>query len=258
MNQRSREAKVNDAFVALSEALMRDYDIVDLLSTLLSACTEILGVDAGGILLTDSFGQLELVASSSEEAHVVETIIIAAGAGPCIDCYNTGRAVSVADIGSVADKWPKFAESAVDQGFHSTFAIPMRLRDEVIGVMNLLSSRPGPIPDRDGRIAQALADIAVVGVLHERNLRNPFAVREQLHLALDTRILVEQAKGVLTQGEGLTMTEAFNALRKFARANDMTLRRAADATVHRTISTADVVAGYVAAESRIAEKGASS
>lgn len=244
VNEISREAMINDAFVAMTDALMREYDIVDLLSTLLNACTDVLSVDAGGILLADTFGDLELVASTSEEAQVVETIIIAAGAGPCIDCYRTAVPVSVADIGTVAEKWPKFNRTALEQGFLSTYAVPMRLRDEVVGVMNLLSSSPGPISDKDGSIAQALADIAVLGLLHERNFRNPFAIREQLHLALDTRVLIEQAKGVLAQGEGLTMSDAFNALRAYARANGMTLRATADATVNRTLATAEIAAEY--------------
>lgn len=244
VNEISREAKINDAFIAMTDALMKDYDIVDLLSTLLNACTDILSVDAGGILLADTVGDLELVASTSEEAQVVETIIIAAGAGPCIDCYTTAAPVRVADIGTVAEKWPRFYRSALEQGFRSTYAVPMRLGNEVIGVMNLLSSGPGAISDKDGGIAQALADIAVLGLLHERNFRYPFAIREQLHLALDTRILIEQAKGVLAQGEGLTMTDAFNALRAYARANGMTLRGTAHAAVNRTLATAEIVAKY--------------
>src|SRR5680860_234424 len=155
VNEISRESKINDAFVAMTDALMKDYDIVDLLSTLLNACADILSVDAVGILLADSVGDLELVASTSEEAHVVETIIIGAGAGPCIDCFNTAVAVSVADIGTVGEKWPKFHRAALEQGFRSTYAVPMRLRDEVVGVMNLLSSSPGPISGKDGSIAQA-------------------------------------------------------------------------------------------------------
>ncbi|WP_213815456.1 GAF and ANTAR domain-containing protein [Glaciihabitans sp. dw_435] len=242
VNVKSREQKINDAFVATTDALMNDYDIVDLLSTLLKTCTDILGVDAGGILLADSGGDLDLVASTSEEAKVVETIIIAAGAGPCIDCYSTGRAVSVPDITAGATRWPKFHDSAIEQGFRSTYAIPMRLRREVIGVMNLLSTTPDSITDNDADIAQALADIAVLGILHERNFRNPLVVGEQLHLALDTRIIVEQAKGVLAQAEDLTMTDAFNALREYAAAHDLSLRHTAEATVQRAIATADVVA----------------
>ncbi|MET4637186.1 GAF and ANTAR domain-containing protein [Mycetocola sp. 2940] len=242
VGEKSREAKINGAFVTMADALMKEYDIVDLLSTLLNVSTDVLGLDAGGILLVDAGGDLELVASTSEEARVVETIIIAAGEGPCIDCYNTAAPVSVAEIEDVATKWPKFYRTALEQGFRSTFAVPMRLRNEVVGVMNLLHSQPGHISEEDGLIAQALADLAVLGVLHERNFRSPFAITEQMHLALDTRILVEQAKGVLAHSEKLTMTEAFNALRQYARANDTTLRRVAEAITQRSITTTEVVA----------------
>ena len=245
VNDNSREQKINYAFVAMTDALMSEYDVVDLLSTLLNMCTDILGVDAGGILLVDGAGELDLVASTSEEAKVVETIIIAAGAGPCIDCYTTGTAVSVGDIETVADKWPRFYEAAKEQGFHSTYAVPMRIRGEVIGVMNLLSTQRAPISVRDGNIAQSLADIAVLGILHERNFRNPLAITEQLHLALDTRILIEQAKGVLAQAEKLSMSDAFNALRAYAQANDTTLRATAEGTVRRTLSASDVAAALV-------------
>ena len=241
VSAKSREEKINAAFVSMTDALMSEYDIVDLLSTLLNACIDVLDMDAGGILLADSSGNLELVASTSEEAEIVETIIVAAGEGPCIECYDTADAVSVPDIELVAEKWPKFYASAKEQGFLSTYAVPMRLRDEVMGVMNILSSQPLEISEGDGKIAQALADLAVLGVLHERNFRTPVVVTEQLHLALDTRILIEQAKGVLAQREHLTMTEAFDALRHYARENGLPLRRVAEATVHRTLDTQDVV-----------------
>lgn len=241
MNEKTREQKINAAFVAMTDALMNEYDVVDLLSTLLKACADVLEMDAGGILLADAAGDLELVASTSEEAQVVETIIIAAGEGPCIDCYTTGEHVSVPDIDAAAKEWPKFHASAIEQGFRSTYAVPMKLRDDVMGVMNILSSAHREISEEDGRIAQALADLAVLGVLHERNFRAPYAITEQLHLVLDTRILIEQAKGVLVQRENLTMTEAFDALRAYARVNGMTLRRVAESTVHRTLATEDIV-----------------
>lgn len=241
VSEKTREAKINAAFIAMADALMNEYDIVDLLSTLLNACTDILGVEAGGILLADAAGDLELVASTSEEAELVETIIIAAGEGPCFDCYNTAAPVTVADIEKVAEKWPRFHRTALEQGFRATYAVPMRLRNDVVGVMNLLHSQPGPTSEEDGSVAQALADLAVLGVLHERNFRTPFAITEQLHLALDTRILIEQAKGVLADTENLTMTEAFNSLRRYARANGTTLRRVSEAITRGTIPTTEIV-----------------
>lgn len=241
VTEKPREEKINAAFVAMTEALMSEYDVVDLLSTLMNACIDVLDMDAGGILLSDPTGDLELVASTSEEAEIVETIIVAAGEGPCIECYDTAAHVSITDIDTVAEKWPKFYDSAMQQGFRSTYAVPMRLRDNVIGVLNILSSQTRETSDEDGRIAQALADLAVLGILHERNFRSPLAVTEQLHLALDTRILIEQAKGVLAQREDLTMTQAFEALRRYARAHGMTLRRVAEDTVHRSLETAQIM-----------------
>jgi GAF domain-containing protein len=240
VNERIREEKISDAFVTMTGALMADYDIVDLLSTLLDQSVGILGMDAGGILLADAVGELELVASSSEEAAVVETIIIAAGAGPCIDCYVSGAAVMSADIASDADQWPRFKETALDQGFMSTYAVPMRIRDEIVGVMNLLSTTKEPLSERDGRIAQALADIAVLGLLHERNFRSPRDVSAQLHLALDTRIMIEQAKGALAQSQSMSMTAGFDALRQYARTHGITLRAAAEGVVQRRIPVEDL------------------
>jgi GAF domain-containing protein len=247
MNGTSREDRITDAFVAMTDALMQDYDIVELLSTLLNLCTDVLPVEARGILIVDAAGDLELVASSSEEARVVETIIIAAGAGPCIDCFTSGAPVIVADIAGTADAWPRFHDTALEQGFHSSYALPMRLRDQVIGVMNLLGSEPGTLSEKDRGVAQALADIAVLGILHERNFRKPESISEQLHLALDSRILIEQAKGVLSHGEALTMSESFEALRSYARAHGITLRAAAELTVRREVTTTQIIAEYAPA-----------
>ena len=231
----TREERINDAFVRVASTLVEGYDVLELLSTLMSTCTDLLGVQAGGILLTDSTGELELVASTSEEAEIVEIMIVAAGAGPCIDSFNTGAVVSVPDIDADSERWPRFRRTALDQGFRATHATPLRLHGEIIGAMNLLSTEKGALSARDSQLAQALADVAAVGILHERSFRQPGIVAAQLHLALDTRILVEQAKGVLAQVRSCTMTEAFTALRDYAHQHHVTLRAAAEGVVNRTI-----------------------
>jgi GAF domain-containing protein len=235
MPDSTREERINDAFVRVAGTLVESYDILDLLSTLVHVCTDLLGAQAGGILLVDSTGQLELVASTSEEAEIVEIMIVAAGAGPCVDCFTTGVVVSVPDIDASAGQWPRFRRSALDQGFRAAHATPLRLHGEVIGAMNLLSTDAGALSDRDSQLAQALADVATVGILHERSFRDPGIVAAQLHLALDTRILVEQAKGVLAQVRSCSMTEAFTALREYARVHHVTLRAAAEGVVDRSI-----------------------
>jgi GAF domain-containing protein len=238
----TREEKINDAFVRVAGTLVESYDVLDLLSTLMHTCTDLLGVQAGGILIADGTGQLELVASTSEEAEIVEIMIVAAGAGPCVDCFETGAVVSVPDIETDSGSWPRFRRSALDQGFRAAHATPLRLHGEVIGAMNLLSTHPGALTDRDSRLAQALADVATVGILHERSLRDPGMVSAQLHFALDTRILVEQAKGVLAEVRSCTMTEAFSALRSYAREHNVTLRTAAEGVVDRSIPAESLVA----------------
>jgi len=230
----TREEKINDAFVTVAGTLIDDYDIVDLLSTLVNTCTELLDVQAGGILLADSAGELELVASTSEEAETVEIMIVAAGAGPCIDSFRTGAVVSVPDIENSGTSWPRFRNTALEQGFRAAHATPLRLHGRVIGAMNLLSTQRGELTERDVQLAQALADVATVGIMHERNFRQPGAVAAQLYLALDTRILVEQAKGALAQHLSCTMTQAFTALRSYARTHGVTLRRAAQGILDRT------------------------
>ena len=232
--QITREERINDAFVRVAGTLVDDYDVVDLLSTLVNTCTDLLDVQAGGILLTDSTGDLELVASTSEEAETVEIMILAAGTGPCIDCYRTGAAVSVPNIDEDAFLWPRFRRTALQQGFRAAHAIPLRLHGQVIGAMNLMSSDPGALSERDGKLAQALADVATVGIVHERTFRQPGAVSAQLYLALDTRVLVEQAKGALAQYLDCTMTQAFTALRDFARTHEISLRAAAQGVLDRT------------------------
>jgi GAF domain-containing protein len=237
----TREENINDAFVRVAGTLVDDYDVVELLSTLVHTCTQLLNVQAGGILLADGTGLLELVASTSEEAEIVEVMIVAAGAGPCIDCFTTGAVVSIPNIETDAAQWPRFRRTALEQGFRAAHATPLRLHGEVIGAMNLLSTEPGALSDRDARLAQALADVATVGILHERSLRQPELVAAQLHLALDTRILVEQAKGVLAEVHSCTMTEAFDALRDYARVHEITLRAAAAGVVDRSISVHSLV-----------------
>ena len=227
MNDVSREARINEAFVTVADTLMDSYDVVDLLSTLVHLCSDLLDVDAGGILIADTAGILELIASTSEEAEFVEVMQLASGAGPCVECYQNGTAVSVPDIRSDASRWPQFQTAALGRGFGALHATPMRLRGETIGTMNLLSKATGPLSARDAALAQALADVAIIGILQERSLRDRTILTEQLQLALDTRVLIEQAKGVLAYAGNLSMDDAFNALRNHARNHELTLRSVA-------------------------------
>lgn len=235
MGELSRETKLNAAFVTLADTLTADYDVVDLLHTLMEECIDLLDAQAGGLMLADALGNLELVASTNEQADFVEIMQLNAGVGPCVDCFSTGTAVSVADIDESGTRWPEFRLAALQQGFHSVHATPLRLRGEIIGTMNLFGTSVGELSIKDADVAQALADVATIGILQERIIRESGIVTEQLQRALDSRILIEQAKGVLAEAGAMEMGEAFAALRAYARNNNLSLRSVAEGVTSRTL-----------------------
>ncbi len=236
MDGTSREARLNAAFVMVADTLTANYDVVDLLHTLVVECTAIVAATAGGLMLADSLGRLQLVASTDESAELVEVMQLAAGAGPCVDCFATGTAVSVPDIAASGPKWPDFRGAALEQSFQSVHATPMKLRGEVIGTMNLFNVAAGALPPRDAAVVQALADVATIGVLQQRLAAETHIVAEQLQRALDSRVLIEQAKGALSQALNLSMDQAFSALRSYARNHNQPLHAVAQAITSREIT----------------------
>ena len=231
----SRERRLNAAFVKVADTLTADYDVIDLLDTLVQECTDLLDTQAGGLVLADANGDLQLMASTNERADLVEIMQLAAGSGPCIECYTSGVAVSVADIEKSGGKWPEFQAAALGQGFRSVYATPMRLRGEVLGAMNLFSTTVGELNSRDAAVAQALADVATIGILQERSIRETGIVADQLERALGSRILIEQAKGVLSASGSMDVNEAFTALRNHARSNNLALSAVAAGVVDQTL-----------------------
>ena len=239
MDEHSRETQISAAFVAVADTLTTDYDMVDLLHTLVQQCVEILELEAGGLMLVDGTGELQLMTSTSEAAGFVEVMQLNAAAGPCIDCFRTGTAVSVEDI-SLSEPWPAFRKAALDQGFHSVLATPMKLRGQIIGTMNLFGSSAEKVSARDAAVAQALADVATIGILQERVIQEGHLMEEQLHRALDSRILIEQAKGVIASGLSLSMDDAFGLLRKYARDRNLTIRSVSEQVSNREVSAQEI------------------
>jgi GAF domain-containing protein len=239
MTELTREGQLVDAFAALADTLVDDYDAVELLQTLVENCRDLLDVTAAGILLADVDGTLEVVASTSEASRLVEVMQLGASAGPCVDCYTTGETVSVPDISTTPDKWKAFRDSAAGQGFASVYALPMRLRETTIGALNLLRDETGELNERDVRAAQALADVATIGILHARSLRESDAVRDQLQRALNSRIVIEQAKGVLSQTHRVSTDEAFSLMRKYSRSHGLLLSSVAEQLVARSLTIAE-------------------
>lgn len=235
MTETTRQERMLEVFATLADTLVADYDMVELLQLLVESCQDLLDVAAAGLLLADQNGELEVVASTDEESRLVETIQLSAEAGPCIECFRTAAVVSVPDIAAAPERWHRFKVAALQNGFASTFAIPMRLRDTTIGSLNLLRTEPGELNPQDVRAAQALADVATIGILHERSMRASDVTRRQLQLALNSRVTIEQAKGVLAHTHGISPDRAFDRLRAFARSHQLPLSIVAERVVRREL-----------------------
>jgi len=208
---------LSDTFVELADTMVAEFDVIDFLHLLTDRSVALLGASAAGVVLADPRGELRVAAASSEEAGLLELFQLQNDQGPCLDCFRTGRPVTADDLTGPCQRWPRFAEAAARSGFRTVEALPMRLRDQVIGALNLFRAEPGPIGPADLRIGQALADVATIGLLHERNVRRREAVAEQLQAALNSRVVIEQAKGKLAERLSVDMDRAFNMLRDYAR-----------------------------------------
>ena len=222
---------LSETFVELTDTMVADFDVIDFLHVLTDRSVQLLDVSAAGLLLADPRGELRVVAASSEAARLLELFQLQNQEGPCLDCYRTRRPVQATDLAAEARRWPRFAAAAQRAGFTAVQALPMRLREQVIGALNLFRADAGAFAPGDVRVGQALADVATISLLHERNVRLSDTLNEQLQTALNSRVVIEQAKGKLAERLGLDMDQAFSLLRKYARARNLRLSDLAQAFV---------------------------
>lgn len=226
-----RETMLARTLVELADSLVADFDVVDLLTLLADRCVDTLDVAAAGIMLAGPDSVLRVVASSSEEMRVLELLEEQAAEGPCFDCYRTGAPVRNQQLESALDRWPRFTPEATAAGFTSVQALPMRLRDTVIGALNLFHTDASAISQDATALAQAFADVATIAILQNRASREAEVVNEQLSRALNNRIVIEQAKGMIAERLGLDMGEAFATLRSHARNHNQRLVEVASAVI---------------------------
>jgi transcriptional regulator with GAF, ATPase, and Fis domain len=232
-----------DAFVELTDTMVADFDVIDFLHVLTDRSVQLLDVSAAGLLLADPRGELRVVAASSEAARLLELFQLQNDQGPCLDCYRSGQPVAAANLAVDGDRWPRFASAAQESGFAAVQALPMRLREQVIGALNLFRTTPGAIDASDVRIGQALADVATISLLHERGMRVSDTLNEQLQNALNSRVVIEQAKGKLAERLGLDMEQAFAMLRDYSRNSNRRLADVAQGLVEGSETLADYAVG---------------
>lgn len=223
-----RETSLSRIFVEIADTLVQDFDVTDLFDRLTSACVELLGAATAGLMLADQHGVLQLMVSSSDAMRTLELFEITHRQGPCLDAYVGQQQVS-ADLQEpdARQRWPEFTARALEMGFAGVQALPMRLRTETIGALNLFHTDTAVLSDHDTAVARALADVATIAILQRRALASTELLAAQLQTALNDRVVIEQVKGLLAERGRLQIDEAFRVLRDFCRNSRLPLTRTA-------------------------------
>jgi GAF domain-containing protein len=231
----TREADVVRSLVEMADTLVDDYDVVDLLTGLANRCVNLLGASAAGVMLASPQGSLGLVASSSEAMRLLELFELQAQEGPCLDAFRTGQPVGQQELRAGSGRWPSFSAAARKVGFQSAFALPLRLREATLGALNLLSVTPTPMDEANVTVARAFADLATLSIVQHRATAEAQRLNEQLSAALTSRVVIEQAKGVISERASVDLAEAFTRLRRYARNHNLRLTAVAEAAINGTL-----------------------
>ena len=221
--------RLSRVFVELADTLVADFDVIEFLTMLTHRCVDLLNGAEAGVVLADGQGVLRSVASSHESARLLELFELQNEEGPCYDCYQTGNQIVNHVVTDPDHRWPIFGPEARRHGFTTIHALPMMLRGQVIGAVNIFASETQTLSPEAVEVAQALADVATVGLLQERSIREARLLNEQLQAALSSRIVIEQAKGMLAERRQINMDAAFHHLREHARRNNRRLSEVAQA-----------------------------
>jgi GAF domain-containing protein len=230
----NREAHLGTAFVRLADSLVGGLDVVDILNILVEECKTVLDVDEAGLVLAGAGHELQMMVATSDTSAFLEQAQIKAGEGPCIEAFTSGQVVTIDDI-ERSFRWADFRTTALAAGFRAVHAVPLRLRDDIIGALNLFSITPGALTGQDATVAQALADVATIAIIQYRAASEQSVVTTQLQNALDSRVVIEQAKGVIAQYSQVSMDEAFARMRTRARSSNSSLRSVAETVIAREL-----------------------
>ncbi len=231
-----REAMLGRTLVRVADTLVADYDVVEVLTLLTDCCVNVLNFEAAGIMLVGPEGDLRVMASSSEAMRTLELFEVQSQEGPCLDCFRAGTPVVNQELARTSGRWPRFAPEALAAGFNSVHALPMRLRGSVIGALNLFHRDAGKMRQVEIEAAQAVADIATIAILQHRATLEAQVVNGQLNLALNSRIVIEQATGMLAERRDVHVEQAFAALRNHARTHRLRLIDVAQGVIDGTLA----------------------
>jgi len=236
---RDRQGLAAATFVELIDTLVDDFDVIDVLTVLASRCVQLLDAAAAGILLADTAGHLRVMAASTEQIAVLELFQVQNREGPCMDSYLSGAVITESDL-RTGSAWPLFAAESVAAGYPSVCAVPLRLRDVILGCLNLFMTEPVRLSASDVDLAQALADVASIAIMQDQAARDAAEREGRLQHALNSRIAIEQAKGMLAEHGTIDMDEAFKQLRRFARNHNRQLTEVAESMVAGQLTVRDI------------------
>jgi transcriptional regulator with GAF, ATPase, and Fis domain len=237
----TREKQLADAFIALSDTVVHDFDVAEFLYTLAERCTDIFEADRAGVILSDPEEGLVVAASTDRSARGLELLELDLRSGPCMTCFESGESIhAVLDSETSRDRWPEFTRHARSRGIESVVALPLRLRDRTIGALNLFLTEGTDMPERDKRAAQSLADVATIGILNAWAFSESQVVQGQLQVALDSRVVIEQAKGMVAQELDVDDGEAFDLIRSYSRNSNRKLRLVSEQITKRELLPADL------------------
>ena len=245
-----REERLSRVFVELADTLVSGFDVVEFLLMLTERCVELLDVGAAGVVLADEGKNLRVMASSDERAHILEVFEVQNQEGPGLDCYRSGEAVVNVPLHGEGSRWPSFSAEARAAGFRFAHALPLRLRDQTLGALNLFSDEESHLGETELVIGQALADVATTGLLQARAMEQSRVLTEQLQRALNSRVVIEQAKGMLAERGAFDLDAAFRCLRRYARQHNRYLSDVAREVVEGVLPADAVTSTLRGAEKR--------
>jgi hypothetical protein len=239
-----REEWLANTFVELADTLVADFDVVEFLGILVARCAALLEGSEVGLAVANRNGLLRVLASSSERMRILELVEVQNEEGPCRDCFRTGAQVLNQRVDATESVWPNFVPMAREAGFQMLHAVPMRLRGQSIGAINIFDSELRDLSAHDAAMTQAFADVATIGILQERSSKDQAELAAQLAGALDTRVVIEQAKGVLAERLGISMEDGFALLRSYSRSHNLRLRDAALQVTNGELSAAELTGSH--------------